>query len=162
MAAITIRPIQTKDNRALEQVIRAVLTEFNANRPGTAFEDESLKSMAEFYVDDGQAYFVAVDGTTIVGGAGIGKLANEPTGCELQKMYILPECRGKGVGAMLLKACLQFAAKVGYSFCYLETFPSMKKAQQLYKKNGFRYIKNRLGNTCHSACDVFMRKELDQ
>ena len=157
---VTIRPIQKKDNTALKKVIHTVLSEFSADKPGTAFQDASLNDMFGHYQHQREQYFIAVNDNTIVGGAGIGILTNEPDYCELQKMYVLNEYRGLGIGNSLMKACLQFAKETGYTHCYLETFPHMNKAQELYKRRGFRYVDHRLGNTGHSACQVFMVKKL--
>lgn len=160
MSEFAIIEVQPQHNAQLQSVIKSVLKEFNADRPGTAFQDDSLQNMAGNYKTEGQAYYIALDGDKVIGGAGIGRLENEPKGCELQKMYLLKDYRGKGIGEKLMKKCLEFAKDNGYHFCYLETFPSMRKAQILYLKNGFHYINKRLGNTCHMACDIFMIKPL--
>ena len=97
----------------------------------------------------------------IVGGAGIAPLVNgDPTICELQKMYFLPETRGKGIGAEMMESCLQAAQEFGFKKCYIETFPFMIAAQKLYKKSGFEYIDTPMGNTGHSSCPIWMLKDL--
>jgi putative acetyltransferase len=40
--------------------------------------------------------------------------------------------------------------------------PYMKKAQQLYLKNGFEYLEGPMGNTGHYSCTVWMLKKLSQ
>ena len=80
--------------------------------------------------------------------------------CELQKMYLDPKARGKGVGTNLLELCLSFARENNFSLCYLETMPYMLDAQELYRKNGFIYINNPMGDTGHYSCPVWMTKEL--
>ena len=90
----TIRPIEARDNEAVEAVIRACLLEFGGNRPGTAWYDPGLSRFSEVYRGEGRAYWVAVDeGGRVVGGTGIGELEGVPGVCELQKMYCLPEAR---------------------------------------------------------------------
>ena len=96
----TIRPIEARDNEAVEAVIRACLLEFGGNRPGTAWYDPGLSRFSEVYRGEGRAYWVAVDeGGRVVGGTGIGELEGVPGVCELQKMYCLPEARGTGAAA---------------------------------------------------------------
>ena len=160
MENFSIVNIQRTHNEQLKSVIHTVLKEFNADRPGTAFQDASLNNMYQHYNKGRQTYFVALEQNKVIGGSGIGMLDGEPDGCELQKMYLLKDYRGIGIGEQLMNHCLEYAKKVGYSYCYLETFPSMKKAQQLYRRKGFDYFQKRLGNTCHSACEVFMVKHL--
>ncbi len=160
---IKIRPIKKKDNRQIAMIIRETLEEYNSAIPGTAYFDKSLDDMTAAYRKDYTIYFVAEWNGEVIGGAGIGKLPGEPDEyCELQKMYILPQARGKGVGRRLMEACLDFARKSGYKKCYLETFSYMRNARKLYEKNGFKYINTPRGNTSHTACDVWMEMDLGE
>ena len=155
----TIRPIESKDNAAIEKIIRDCLIEFGGNHEGTAWADPNLGRFSEVYRGEDCAYFVAVtsDGE-VMGGAGIG--AMEESGlCELQKMYFLPSFRGKGVAQALMDTALSFA-KQHYTACYLETLPNMIGAQKFYEKNGFVRTETAIGNTGHFECDVRYIKEL--
>ena len=156
-----IRPIAATDNPEIAQVIRHVLIEFNAPKEGTAYADDALGGLYENYLADNCAYFVVEINGKICGGAGIAPLENKAnTVCELQKMYFLPEIRGKGFGQKLMQICLDFAQKAGFKHCYIETLPNMTNAQKLYLKSGFEYINQPMGNTGHHACDVWMIKDL--
>lgn len=156
-----IREIQPKDNQQIAKVLRSVMLELGMPKKGTAFEDKELDNMFEAYQDKNRIYYVVEYKGEIVGGAGIAKLSNyEGNTCELQKMYFLPVARGKGLGAKMISHCLEKAKNFGFTECYLETMPYMKAAQKLYKKTGFTEISNPIGNTCHSACDVWMIKKL--
>jgi len=161
MKDFTIRLIKPEDNEAIAQIIRKTLIEYNSAIPGTAFFDNSLDNLYEVYQADKTVYYVAEYNGKVVGGAGIGKLETVPdTFCELQKMYLLPEARGKGIGAALMQVCLEFARKSGYQKCYLESFDYMNAAVNMYKKFGFKLRKSPLGNTGHSACNVWMEADL--
>jgi len=156
-----IRPIAATDNPEIAQVIRHVLIEFNAPKEGTAYADDALDNLFETYSNPKSCYFVVEIEGKIYGGAGIAPLEKEAnTVCELQKMYFLPEIRGKGIGQKLMEICLNFAKASGFEQCYIETLPNMKNAQKLYLKSGFEYINHPMGNTGHHACDVWMLKEL--
>jgi putative acetyltransferase len=156
-----IREIQPKDNEQIARVIRAVLVEFGVPKVGTAYEDKSLDCMFETYATSKAAYFVIVYNDQVIGGGGIAQLDNyEGNTCELQKMYFLPEARGKGLGAKMIEACLSKAKSFGFDTCYLETMPYMKAAQKLYRKNGFSSIDGPMGNTGHYSCNVWMTKKL--
>ena len=97
----------------------------------------------------------------IVGGAGIAPLKNSDKNiCELQKMYFLPVARGKGLGSLMIKKCIDYASKSRFEYCYIETMHNMINAQKLYKKYGFEFIDSPLGNTGHSSCPVWMLKKL--
>ncbi len=156
-----IREIQKQDNTQIANVVRTVFIEDDFPKTGTAFEDKQLDFMFESYDTSDAVYFVVENNGKIVGGAGVSKLAaTEENICELQKMYILSEARGNGLGNKLIQLCLDKAKEFGYEKCYLETLPTMKAAQHLYQKLGFKYLDKQLGNTCHTSCHVWMIKDL--
>lgn len=80
--------------------------------------------------------------------------------CELQKIYFLPNARGKGLGSQLMRKCLQQVKRSRFIYCYLDTMPSVMHTQKLYQKSGFKYIEHPLGNTNHYSCPVWMFKTL--
>ena len=152
-----IRLIRPEDNKAVEQVIRSCLIEYGANHEGTAWADPNLHRFSEIYNTTGNAYWVAVEDGRILGGTGIGFLAEGL--CELQKMYCLPQARGKGIAQALLDTALAYAGNY-YDRCYLETLPNMLAAQRFYEKNGFVRIDHAVIQTEHYACDVRYLKNL--
>jgi len=156
-----IKEIEQKYNKELENVIRTVLIEFGANHEGTAWADPNLHRFSEIYNSEGNKYWVVIDKKTnkIIGGSGIGKLENIENVCELQKMYLLPYARGKGIAQELMKICLDYAAKY-YKKCYIETLENMIAAQKFYEKFGFKRIYEPLIKTEHYACDVRYIKDL--
>lgn len=156
----TIREIEQKDNKEIENVIRTCLIEFGANHEGTAWSDPNLGRFSEIYNTVGNKYWVAIDENgKIIGGVGIGKLDGIDGVCELQKMYCLPETRGSGVSHKLIEIALDYAKKY-YSRCYLETLSNMVAAQKFYEKYGFVRIDEPIVKTEHFACDVRYIKDL--
>ncbi len=158
---IVIREITTKDDQQIAEVIRSVLIEFGVPKVGTAYADKVLDCMAETYDKPTSAYFVVEDNGRIIGGGGIAQLDHfDGNVCELQKMYFLPEARGKGLGRQMMEICLQKAKSVGFEQCYLETLPYMEDARNLYAKVGFRSLDSRMGDTGHYSCNLWMLKDL--
>ena len=156
-----IRKIEKKDNREVAQLIRSVFDEMNIPKVGTAYADPYLDLMFEEYSKSKSAYFVVEHNGKIIGSAGVAPLESETeTICELQKMYFLPEARGKGIGSQMMYNCLQSAKDFGFQKCYLETMPFMHDAQKLYKKVGFEYINAPMGSTGHVSCPIWMLKDL--
>ncbi|WP_074409389.1 MULTISPECIES: GNAT family N-acetyltransferase [Aquimarina] len=162
MNDIKIRAIQSKDNKVIASVIREVLIEMGVPKVGTAYEDKSLDSMYETYNYSRMKYYVVEEEGRIIGGAGIAPLEGEVIKdiCELQKMYFLPQARGKGVGYAMINKCLDFAKEQGYAKCYLETMPYMESARKLYKKVGFIPLEEPIGDTGHYSCQAWMIKDL--
>lgn len=150
-----LRAIESKDNHATAELVRAVLTEYGANRPGFAWQDPSLDSLYEAYDVDKSAYYVLEDENgAIVGAGGYAPFNCELKDCaELQKMYLYPQARGKGWGRQLIEHLLQQMQQTGYRHCYLETLASMREAVRLYEKQGFQCLSQPLGDSGHNACD---------
>ena len=133
---IQIRPIQPEDNPAIARIIRSVLEEFGANKPGTVYFDTETDHLFElFSKTPGSSYQVAIQDGILLGGAGIFPTPNLPERtCELVKMYLLPRARGKGVGRTLIEESFQIARNLGYQAIYLETMPELTKAIYIYEK----------------------------
>lgn len=156
-----IRLIENADNKKIAAVIRSVIIEMGMPKVGTAHADAELDTMYEAYQKNRFVYYVVEDGNELLGGAGIAPLKNDnPSICELQKMYFLSEARGKGLGKQMIKKCLDFAKASNFEKCYIETMPNMQDAQKLYVKTGFEYLDTAMGNTGHTSCPIWMLKSL--
>ncbi len=73
---------------------------------------------------------------------------NEPMGCvgvrffekdicEMKRLYIKPEYRGKKAGKELAVSAIKSGKALGYGYMRLDTLSSMETANQLYKSLGF-------------------------
>jgi putative acetyltransferase len=160
-ATAVIRPIQPNDNVAMARIIRQVMTEYGAVGQGYSINDPEVDSLFEQYGAPDHAFFVIESNGRVVGGAGIAPLAGGGEGvCELRKMYLLPEGRGRGLGRQLLGHCLAAARERGFRTCYLETVNRMGEAQRLYLAAGFKPLPGPMGNTGHNSCDAWYAMEL--
>ncbi len=158
---IVIREIIVEDDIQIAKVIRSILIEFGVPKVGTAYEDKALDCMTETFSKPMSTYFVIDDNGKIIGGAGVAQLDNyDGNVCELQKMYFLPEARGKGLGSKMMDICLQRAKSLGFEKCYLETMPYMEGARKLYLKVGFESIDKPMGDTGQYSCQLWMIKNL--
>ena len=156
-----IRPINESDNKHIAVILRQVLIEMDIPRKGSAFEDPEIDKMYESYQSNRSIYFVVEKNNKILGGAGINPLRDGDSDiCELQKMYFHKSLRGRGIGNKIIELCLNFAVESNFKKCYIETMPNMVNAQKLYLRKGFNYINNPLGNTGHTACPIWMLKNL--
>ena len=159
---IQIRPIEQKDNLDIAKVIRGALEEFGANKPGTVYFDPTTDALFELFNNTpGSYYYIATIDNNVVGGAGIFPTENLPEGtCELVKLYLHKDARGKGLGKQLLNTAMQWAKENGYTQVYLESMPELSKAVTIYENVGFKRIHQPLGNSGHCGCDIWMVKNL--
>ena len=157
-----IRKIRPDDNKDIEEIVKSSIVEFGLPLTGSAYEDKDTQAMYEAYQDDKAIYFVLEEQGEVIGGGGIKPLqGSDHSICELQKMYLKPKERGKGYGKQIFHTCMRAAKELGYKKCYLESDPGMKTAIGLYEKNGFIHLKKAMGNTGHTACAVWMIKDLE-
>jgi len=158
---LSIRPIVPSDNPRIAEIVLRVMEDFDADPNTTIAGDPTLHHMYENYEEARAAYFTAVWFGKVVGGCGIRQLeGTEDNVCELQRMFILPETRGKGIGKAMMEKCLSQASTFGYAHIYIETLSQMYEARQLYRRYGFAEIPQRLGNTGHRGCDIKMLRKL--
>ena len=60
--------------------------------------------------------------------------------CELKRMFVRPEFRGRGIGGALVRTLIDDAKAIGYAEMILDSFFSMESAIVLYRKFGFAEI----------------------
>ncbi|MCB0478822.1 MAG: GNAT family N-acetyltransferase [Crocinitomicaceae bacterium] len=155
ISSIEIRQIQKSDDPKIKEIILNSLEEYGANREGFAAKDPELESLTDFYHKIGGIYFIATEKGELIGGAGIAPLKGDASVWELQKMYLKRSARGKGVGKKLIESCIQNAMSRKLDFLYIETLDSMKEANAMYQKYGFKKIDSPIGNTGHFGCDRY-------
>lgn len=161
MQDLTLRSLQPADNPVIAKIIRKGLEDFKANKPGTVYFDPTTDHLSDVFTKKGSQYFIAEENGVMLGGAGIYPTENLPEDtCELVKLYLSAEARGKGIGKILMQQCIEAAKQHGYKKIYLETMPELHIAVPMYEKFGFTYLPGPLGNSGHDGCDIWMIKNL--
>lgn len=158
---IEVIEITAKQDPIVNDIIKAVGAEYGAVGEGYGPSDPEVSAMSQYYNDQSNSrYLIALVDGEVVGGCGVASFANAKEVCELKKLFLLPQSRGLGLGKKLCIACLDYAAQQGYTKCYLDTLSNMQSAIALYEKLGFKHLSAPLAGTLHSACDVWMLKDL--
>lgn len=76
----------------------------------------------------------------VIDGSAAGCVAIRPIDderCELKRLYVRTEHRGKGVGLTLLKWAIAAALSCGYKEMLADTMPVMERALDMYDRIGF-------------------------
>ncbi len=93
----------------------------------------------------GGAFIVGLDATGRPVCCGGVKRLDEQR-CEIKKMYVVPEWRGKGVARALLHELEARASRLGYAVARLDTGPKQLSARGLYEDEGYEQIPDFNGN----------------
>ncbi len=158
---ITIRPIQPKDNQAIQQIIKDLLKKYGLDLPGTAYFDPQLSALYEHYkeIPNGE-YWVLLADDKVIGGVGIGPFGNYEDIAELQKYYIKEDYQGLGYGRLLFEQADSFARTHNYSKLYLETSDRLGDANRIYKHLGFKPLAKPLEGSEHDLMNRWFIKSV--
>jgi GNAT superfamily N-acetyltransferase len=113
---------------------------------GLYFERKVAREMAEFLgrfdaAKDG--VWLAVDGDKVVGSVFIDGVEADTKGAHLRWYIVSDDCRGRGIGKILLRNAMDFCRQVGYRSVYLWTFAGLDAARHLYEGQGFSLAEER-------------------
>jgi GNAT superfamily N-acetyltransferase len=99
--------------------------------------ESDLSDRHKFFPPTGRFYLVLYDDA--VAGVGCLKKLEEGVG-EVQRMYVRPAFRGKGLGRAIINRLVDDARSIGYRQLKLESLEFLKEAHLLYKSIGFQEI----------------------
>ncbi len=97
-----------------------------------------LAHLGEMYGPPDGALFLATLGGVAVGCVGMRRF--DATCCEMKRLYVRPHGRGLGLGRALAVRAMEAGRAAGYAAMRLDTLPSMRDAQALYERLGFRDV----------------------
>ena len=78
--------------------------------------------------------------------------------CEMKRLYVRPDFRGKAIGRKLSEAIIAEARRIGYKKMRLDSLQRLKEAITLYRSMGFKEIKPYVFNPLDDV--VYMELEL--
>lgn len=106
-------------------------------------KDADLNDIKAYYFESGGTFFVGIEADRVIGTAGVRKF-EDSNQCEIRRIYLEKEFRGKGNGKKLFLAALNFAEKI-CSGVRLKTDATLTKAIDMYLKHGFTLQKTEKG-----------------
>ena len=121
------------------------------------FERE-LRELPGAYVPPSGCLLLAVeeDGGRAIGCIALRKIDAQI--CEMKRLFVRPEGRGKGLGRILSLAVIDEAKRISYHYMRLDTVPGMTEAIALYRSLGFKDIPPYRHNPIPGA--IFMELDL--
>lgn len=119
------------------------------------FEDEVLELPGEYAPPGGQL-LIAHDNESPIGCIALRKFGDDV--CEMKRLYVRDEYKGKGIGKTLIVRLIEEARSLGYKKMVLDTLPYMLQAIHLYHAFGFKEIDAYGTNPVEGA--IYMEMEL--
>lgn len=133
--------IQNADSHEFLLTVRRLFREYEASlKVDLCFQgfEKELEQLPGEYARPSGRLLLAFDGDQA---AGCGALRRrEDDVCEMKRLYVSPQHRGKAIGIGLVRALVEQAREVGYRRMRLDTLPSMVRAIALYRSLGFQEI----------------------
>ncbi len=105
-------------------------------------------------MDAGGEVLFALEGDSVLGCVA---LKHEGDGVfELTKMAVTPSAQGRGIGRILMNACIDWFSDGSGSTLFLETHDSLTPALSLYESVGFRHTPRPGGPSPYERANVYM------
>jgi putative acetyltransferase len=118
-------------------------------------ESLHLASIDELRGPDATFLAAAISGKVV----GCGAILNRGQYAEVKRMFVLPACRGLGVGRRILAELEVKAIHLGLRWAMLETGVAQPEAISLYERAGYRR-RGPYGGYTEDGLTVYMEKEL--
>jgi len=100
--------------------------------------DEEIADLPGDYDEPTGALLVAEENHHLIGMIALRPLSGST--CEMKRLWVRPEGRGRGVAKELVAQILEQARHLNYDEIRLDTLPMMTNAQSLYESLGFHDI----------------------
>jgi ribosomal protein S18 acetylase RimI-like enzyme len=119
--------------------------------------DNELENFTSQYSPPAGNLFLALFENDPIGCVGVRYFEKDI--CEMKRLYIRSEFRGKGTGKKLAVSAIESGKALGYDYMRLDTLSSMETANQLYKSLGFVEIDPYRDNPIRGA--IYMEMKLN-
>jgi putative acetyltransferase len=140
----TIVPASTPiDYTTASTLFHAYASSLNLDLTFQGFTNELDNLQKMYSPPTGVLLLAKLNSTTendAIGCVGVRALDDSLGICEMKRLYVGPEGRGKGIGKALAQSALLEAKRLGYAKMRLDTLATMTAALELYRSSGFKEI----------------------
>ena len=132
-----IRLVQTDDIPEVRAMLREYVAWIGLDLAFQEIDDE-IADLPGDYDEPTGALLVAEENHHLVGMIALRPLSGSI--CEMKRLWVRPEGRGRGVAKELVAQILDQARHLNYDEIRLDTLPMMTNAQSLYESLGFHDV----------------------
>jgi putative acetyltransferase len=100
-------------------------------------KDSDLEDIYGYYIDNGGVFYLGIIDDVTVGTGAVRRINSKK--CEIKRIYVKQEFRGRGFGEKLFLKALEFAG-THYQVVTLKTDRTLIEAIDLYQKHGFSVV----------------------
>lgn len=118
--------------------------------------DTELEHLERKYGSPDGKLYLAFYGEEAAGCIGLRRI--DKWRCEMKRLYVRPQFRGKKIGEQLVRQIITDAKEIGYSYMLLDTLPFLETAVHMYQKFGF-YVIDRYNDSPMDA-SIYMKLDL--
>lgn len=119
------------------------------------YDDEMRHLENKYGMPKGRLYLAYFD-EELAGCIGLKKI--DSANCEMKRLYVRPQFRGKHIGNVLIQQIIDDAREIGYAHMLLDTLPFLQSAIHMYRKLGFYEIQRY--NDSPMASSIYMKLDL--
>ena len=132
---VTIRPVSSSDDASVKEMVFSILDKEFPSKEDRSYLSGDMEHVSKNYSSQGDTFLVACSDKQIVGTIGIKK--EDERNALMRRIFVMPEYRGKKIGAQLIQKAVAFCKDYGYQEIIFKTTSRMEDAIRLVQSNGF-------------------------